>query len=379
MRKYWFKMMLFITFLLLIPGYTVQAADPLDYLPSGQIVEGPVIMAGERVRVDGIVDGDLYVAANDISITGEVTGDIIAAAQTISISGPVNGDLRLAAQTVRLQGITTGSATIFSQHLDFGQQAVIQRDMLVFTSSSRLEGDLQRNFKGGMEELYISGRVGKDLLLYDVGHLELDNAEIGGNISYRSNEKAIIGSGTVITGEEQWTKRTAPATEKTISSPWSVVGGAIMSLASLLLIWGVVKLWRPTLWQQIAQAPQKNLGSSAGLGILLLLATPLLAILLFITVIAIPVGIIILIIYSLALYLSILITAQYLAELLKPRLNYGAHDFWLILGLLILLMLVVRIPFLGWIIGLVILSIGVGSVFKLLFPDRNNPHLPDSI
>jgi len=372
-------MVVLIILLLLIPVDTLRAAAAVDYVPAGQVVEGPLLMAGERIRIDGIVDGDIYAAGNDISITGKVTGDIIAAAQNISISGPVTGDLRLAGQNIRLLGVTTGSATIFTQHLDFGSQAAVERDMLVFASSSRLEGNLQRNLKGSMEDLYISGTIGKDIQLYDIGKLELDNAQIGGNLSYRSNEKAAISPGTVIGGEELWTKRTTPSTETTPASPWSFIGGVMVNLAGLLLIWGLIRLWRPTFWQEITQAVRKNPGSSAGIGLLLLLAIPLLTILLFVTVIGIPAGIFILLIYGMALYVSILITAQYLAELLKQRVNYSSNDIWLIFVLLILLMLAVKIPFIGWIIGTVILSIGLGSVFKSLFPERDNPDSTDLV
>ncbi len=379
MSKYWFYWVIFISLLLFIPVDNLQAAAAVDYIPAGQIVEGPLLMTGERIRIDGIVDGDIYAAGNDISITGEVTGDIIAAAQNISISGPVTGDLRLAAQNVRLQGITTGSATIFSQYFDFNSKAAVERDMLVFANSSRLEGKLQRNLHGSMEQLYISGTIGKDLEIYDVGKLELDNAQIGGNLSYKSSEKAVINSGTVISGEEQWTKRTTPSAENETTSSWSFISGLIINLAGLLLIWGVIKLWRPTFWQQITQAVRNKPGSSAGIGLLLLLATPLLCVLLFITVIGIPAGILVLLIYGMAIYISIIITAQYLTALLKPRLNYGGNDVWLILVLLTLLMFAVKIPFLGWIIGVAILSIGLGSVFKTLFPDKNHPDSPDLV
>ena len=379
MSKNWFSMVVLITLLLLMPVDTLQAARAVDYVPAGQMVEGPLLMAGERIRIDGLVDGDIYAAGNDISITGEVTGDIIAAAQNISISGPVTGDLRLAGQNIRLLGVTTGSATIFTQYLDFGSQAAVGRDMLVFASSSRLEGNLQRNLKGSMEDLYISGTIGKDIELYDIGKLELDNAQIGGNLSYKSYEKAAINPDTVIDGEEQWTEKTISSAEPTKSSPWSFVGGVMINLAGLLLIWGLLRLWRPTFWQEITQAVRKKPGSSAGIGLLLLLATPLLAILLLITVIGIPAGIFILLIYGMTLYISILITAQYLAEMLKLRVNYSANDIWLILVLLILLMLAVNIPFIGWIIGTGILSIGLGSVFKTLFSERDNPNSPDLV
>ncbi len=379
MGKYWFKLVFFITLLLLIPVDTLQADAAVDYVPAGQVVEGPLLMAGERIRIDGIVDGDIYAAGNDISITGEVTGDIIAAAQNISISGPVRGDLRLGGQNVRLQGVTTGSATVFSQYLGFGSLAAVERDMLVFADSSRLEGNLQRNLKGSMEHLYISGVIGKDIEIFDVGRLELDNAQIGGNLYYRSLEKAVITPGTIITGEEHWSKSTPSSPQSPTVSYWGILRGLLINLAGLLVIWGVVRLWNQDFWQQIINPAKNNPGESAGIGLLLLLATPLLVFLLCITVIGIPAGLLILLIYGMSLYVSILIVAQYLAELIKPRINYGGYDIWLVLALLLLLMLVVKIPLVGWILGAAILSLGLGSIFKYLFPNKKQPDLPDLI
>ena len=70
-------------------------------------------------------------------------------------------------------------------------------------------------------------------------------------------------------------------------------------------------------------------------------------------------------IYMVALYVSILIAAVLKPDL-KRRMNYSGHDIWPVLALVLLLMLAVKIPFVGWILGLIILSFGLGSILKTL-------------
>lgn len=370
MGRYGWKLIGLILLVILLPVGSLQAA--VDYVPAGQVVEGPLLMSGDKIRVDGKVDGDLYATGNDVSISGEVNGDIIAAGQNISITGPVQGDLRLAAQNIRLHGITNGSASLFCQDLDFNQQAIVAKDILLFSQSARLEGDLQRNLKGALRTLYISGNIGQNLHLYDVERLELDEAEIGGDISYQSINKAIISSDSTVKGEEKW-KQPSPAQPEPQKqlTPWSIWGGLLINLLGLLIIWGLIKAWRPNLWSQIAEKAGQNLAGSIGIGLLLLLATPVLVLLLFLTVIGIPLGIILLLIYIVALYVSILIAAQYLSEVLKDRMNYSGHDIWPVLALVLVLLLAVKIPFAGWILGLLILSFGLGSIAKSLSAKNN--------
>ncbi|NLO21060.1 MAG: polymer-forming cytoskeletal protein [Syntrophomonadaceae bacterium] len=365
MARYYWKLICLIMLAILLPVSSLQAA--VDYVPAGQVVEGPLLLSGDKIRVDGKVDGDLYAAGNDLSISGEVTGDIIAAGQNISITGPVQGDLRLAAQNIRLLGVTNGSATLFCQDLDFNQQAIIAKDILLFSQSARLDGDLQRNLKGGLQTLYLSGKIGQNVELYDVERLELDEAQIGGDLSYKSINKAIISPDTTIKGEERW-KQTSPAQaepEKQLA-PWSIWGGLLINFLGLLIIWGLIKVWRPNLWSQIAEKAGQNLAGSIGIGLLLLLATPLLVLVLCLTVIGIPAAIGILLIYIMVLYASILITAQYLSQILKPKINYSGPEILPVLAWLLVLLLAVKIPFAGWILGLLILSFGLGSIFKTL-------------
>jgi cytoskeletal protein CcmA (bactofilin family) len=252
MCRFAWKLIALILLFVLLPVSSLQAT--MEYVPAGQVVEGPLLMSGNNIRVDGKVDGDLYATGTDVFISGEVTGDIIAAGQNISISGPVQGDLRLAAQNIRLHGVTQGSATLFCQDLDFNQQAIINKDMLLFARSARLQGDLQRNLKGSLQSLYLSGKIGQNLQLYNVEHLELDEAQIGGDLSYRSTNKAVISPGTTINGEEKWRQPSPaqPAPQNKLPS-WGIWGGLLINFLGLLIVWGIIKAWRPHLWSQIAE------------------------------------------------------------------------------------------------------------------------------
>ena len=86
MCRFAWKLIALILLFVLLPVSSLQAT--MEYVPAGQVVEGPLLMSGNNIRVDGKVDGDLYATGTDVFISGEVTGDIIAAGRNISISGP---------------------------------------------------------------------------------------------------------------------------------------------------------------------------------------------------------------------------------------------------------------------------------------------------
>ena len=72
---------------------------------------------------------------------------------------------------------------------------------------------------------------------------------------------------------------------------------------------------------------------------MLLISTPILAILAMITIVGFPLGLIILIVYGILLYISKLVASIYLADVL--RIKYNLERPWLWFAVLVVLMLAV--------------------------------------
>lgn len=112
-------------------------------------VSGDAHLAGYDVDVDADVAGDVYAAGFSVSVTGSVGSDLTAAANTITVkeTAPITGNARLAGATVTLGAPVAGSALVTAQ--TFTLDAAVSGDLsfygenLVFGPGARVDGTVQ--------------------------------------------------------------------------------------------------------------------------------------------------------------------------------------------------------------------------------------------
>ncbi|UJW85660.1 hypothetical protein [Devosia sp. SL43] len=137
-------------------GQVATIAEPVqrDAFVVGNDVtlSGPVLgdahLAGYDVDVNADVSGDVYAAGFSVSINGAVGSDLTAAANTVTVltTAPVSGNARLAGATVVLGAPVGGSALISAQSLTL--DAVVSGDFsfygetLTFGPGARVDGIL---------------------------------------------------------------------------------------------------------------------------------------------------------------------------------------------------------------------------------------------
>lgn len=363
--------------LVVLPVHSLMAADAVVVIDADQTREGSTFLAGDEVRIDGTIDGDLYVAAETVTVNGSINGDLIGFARNLTISGPIQGDVRAFAQTVRLKGPISGSATIGGETLYLENQAAVGRDLVAGCSTANIDGLINGSLFAATNDLFINGGVAKDVKV-KVGTLNVgEGASVGGDLTYVSGNDGYISKSARIGGKVLWKPDTSETVPDEQKSPWSV-GGFLISLAGILIIYWLASKVRPQIWTNLAQPARERVTAAAGIGLLLLISTPILAILAMITVVGIPLGIIIVITYGLLLYVSKLVASIYLADLLKSR--YNLEQPWLWFAVLVALMLAVHIPYVGWVISVAVLSLGLGCGFYVLFGSKDTKTgAPDTI
>ncbi len=355
--------------LILLPVCSLMAAEETVVIAADETREGSTFLAGDTIRIDGTINGDLYVAADTLSLNGTVNGDIIAIGRSLVISGPVKGDVRALAQTIRFRGPVSGSATVASEILHLEKQAAIDRDLVAACSTANLEGSISGSMFAAAGDIFLSGSVAQDVNVHVSTLNVADGAKVGGNLTYVSATEGNISENAQIGGSLIWKPETREVSTPKQESPWSA-GSFLVGLAGILIIYWLAKMIWPQLWDQLAQPARDRLPSAVGIGLLLLISIPILAILAMITVIGIPLGIIILIIYGLLLYVSKLVVSIYLAGVLKQK--YNLEQPWLWFAVLVALMLAVDIPYIGWIISVAVLALGLGCGFYAIFGSGNN-------
>lgn len=368
---FWSINLLFLAILLGFSGVasaTTMNAENLDHLAAGETIEGPGFFAGNVVKVDGNVEGTTFVSGQDVRINGNINGDLFVASQTITISGTVTGNIYGAGQALTFDGQSESDVFFAGQSISIGQDASIGRDLFAAGATILQEGIIQRNLFGGGAEIVLSGQIGGDVNLQTDSLKLQDGANIAGDLNYKGENEADIGTGATIAGDTDWefyeTMDSGTTAVRETRRPVMKFVWFLWSLVSALLVWFLIRIWRPTFWQNTARPLAEQPLKTLGVGLLTLLVVPPMIILAMITVIGIPIAVILGVIYPIALYLSRIIVAVFIGQWLAKRFKWPElhKGVWLVLLGLAVLGLLGLPPFVKFLSSLLTVMAGLGAL-----------------
>ena len=136
-------------------------------------------------------------------------------------------------------------------------------------------------------------------------------------------------------------------------------------LAGLLII-----LIAPKRLASIAESISSRPGPSAGWGAIVLLVTPIAAVIICITIIGLPVGLIALALWGIAIYLAQIPVGLFLGQWIISHFRDVEDNRGIMIGALatglIILKLLSLIPYFGFFIGLAVILFGLGAVIATI-------------
>jgi len=331
---------------------------------------------GDSVYVpkDEVIEGNLYAAGSSLVIDGKVTGDIICAGQSININGKIGGNLRLVGNTINFNGQVERNGIIIGATGITSASSTIGWDLLILGNIFELNGKVGRDLYGGAGKVNLGGQVGKNINL-DFGAQNKDEkpftitstAKINGQLKYKSDKDATIDAGAVITGETIHNFPTA-VTKKSNLANLGWWWGKLISLFSALVVGLVlISFWREQVIK-ITDLISAKAGASLGWGILALLLTPIIAIILLITIIGIPLALILMALWLIAMYVSKILVGILIGRTLLSKYWLKQKDS-LILAMIVGIVvayLIFAIPFIGWIMALMATLFGLGGIMLVL-------------
>ena len=327
---------------------------------SGEVVDDDLYIAGNTITIDGTVNGDLWAVGNTITINGEVKGSIVAAGQTVSINGNVDHAARLAGETVNVSGDVSGDLIAFASAVSIADKAKIGGDFLFGAGNVRIDGLVDGNIKGGGGEVTITNGVGGDIELTVDNLTVASTADIGGNITYTSENEADIQSGAKLAGA---TTHNVPEVKK--PAPFSGIGGKVLGFLMAFVTGLIIILIAPGRSASIADSIRSKPWASLGWGTVILFATPLAAMMVCFTVIGIPVALIALALYAIAIYLSQVFVGLFIGRWIIGRFREVESKAIMVGSLasgLVILTIFRLIPYLGFWIGLAVALFGLGAM-----------------
>lgn len=306
--------------------------------------------------MDGTINGDLIAAGADIRISGTINGGLIAAAGNIIVNGKVTDDIRVAGGTVEIGGSVGDNAIVFAGNLISGKDASIGRDLTIGTGNAIIDGTVKGDINGGGGNVELTGTIRGNVTL------DLDNdfrlspgAKIDGNLEYTSPKPAEIAG--IVNGKTMYKEK--PVKESAESN----ITGEILGYFWLLLIGILCFTLVPSVSQKISDNISANPLKNILWGFLLLIATPILAIILLITVIGIPLSLILVAVYIVEIYISRIFVGYWIGQYILKKLSWKSGYKVLVLALGLLVVFIgINMPILGTFVHFVIIILGLGAL-----------------
>ncbi len=308
---------------------------------------------------------DVIVAGQSVTISPDaiIEGDLIVGAQSINIYGTINGDIRAGGSSINLIGATvTRNASLFGAQITTDEDTVINGDLTAYGGMVATEGTLNGNMWAGAGDITLNNTVLGTVYVDESGPVKLgEDANIAGDLNYKSSETATIDTEAVISGATTYTPAETAVTELTDTKPFLTASQVIWEFVKLLglLLVGVILIYLfPKKFEETTQAMFDNPGKSFLRGLAWVILTPLVLGLLMLTIIGIPFSIIGFILYGLALYLATLAIGLALGQKIMPK---ATNLFWpLILGTT-LFYIAKLVPYAGGILGFLGILWAVGA------------------
>ena len=353
MKRKLFGLLMLLSFLIVMP---VEAKEINSFHAT----------SGDNVKVNDTINGDSAIAGNIIDMLGNIDGIGFMAGQTINLDGDLEYGF-LAGQDININGNVSKNIYAAGSTINFSKDANVGRDIFIAGQTVNLDGTLDRNVNISAEKVIINkGTI------------------INGNISINT-QNLIIQKDVVIKGKLEYNKDAENKINKDVSigkiikkdvqeAPKVDTKAMLISILNMVVVFLVITIIIPNTFNKVENLYKKNNNylKSIGIGLLILICTPIISLILLVSNIGMYLGIILALLYVIALFLSCIFTGFILGKLLFVNLmklninNYLAG----IMGI-VLLKLLMLIPIFGTILGLIAITIGLTTIWNIIQKEEN--------
>lgn len=368
-------------------GLMVLAAGPAQAQTGwlgGAVVapdrEGDAAYTGTQVSVPGRIGGDLIIMAGDASIEGEVGDDARVMAQKYVQTGSVGGELAIGAKSADIDGAVGDDLYITADDVRLRSYANIGQDARIFGKDVLIKGRITRNLDVSADTVAISAEVGGDVTIHARQIIFGPNTTIEGRLIWRSPNAAEIPQDVIVSGgtDGQIDKSWQPEGVLSWASPFHASHGAaifaeaaarLMVLLSAFAIGIGLVLLTPHYSDRVFATLRDRWTSSLFWGGVILIATPILAIVMMLTIVGFPLGILLLLslpflgLWGYAVGAAGLGTFAFRKPLALQRVLALAAG-------LVAVTLLSLTPIVGPLIGLLVIFLGLGALINAMRPGR---------
>lgn len=367
--------------LLPIPFVLALLAAPLmadtrvgDTIVISQPIAEDLQAVGGRLQLDASVAGDAVIAAGSIDIEGDVEGDVSAAGGQIVITGGIGDDLRAAGAEVSLRGFVTDQAAIAGGAVRIEEGSAIAGRTWIAAGTLDMAGQVGADLRVFARTVVISGQIQGNVEI-TAQDIRIDpGAVIGGQLIWHGSQPPLIAEDALILGEVGGMD--APVDELPEPVMPAVFDGWALGIAIIVAAVGIFWL-SPALVERSGVLFNAAPGRTLAVGAMAMVLSPVLIVVLFVSVFGWLLGLLLLAAWVLAVLLSGLLGLLMLVQLVRFRTvvqepvpatgrSMGWRGLLLLLPVTAVVLLMQSVPVLGTIVSLLVVLAGFGALASLV-------------
>jgi cytoskeletal protein CcmA (bactofilin family) len=335
----------------------------------GQTIINDYFAAGDKVTISGIVNGDAYVAGKEVLVDGTVRGDLLAVGGTVVVNGDVGQNIRVIGGNVQINAKVGKNISFAAGTVSIGKDAVVSGNVVGFFGQLTYLGQAMGDLSLAGASIEIDGRNDGNATFRADNIVIGQNTQIFGNLNYESKKEAEIAEGAHIYGTTSF----KPANNYAFGN-WGKVdkmgttiakkGFSFMGfLVAFFIGFICLRVFPRRMLHMnliLAESPFKTLL----VGLLIFMMTPLLVLLLSITIVGLPIAIVWVFYLVIAAYFAKIFVGFFLGYNILKKFKQGNRRGWaLLLGLLVY-GLFRELPYIGWICSFLVVFAGVGMIVR---------------
>lgn len=353
------------------PSHALEVRGEEDgniFVAASETIDDTLIVFGETVEVDGNVTGDLIAVGRRVSIRGHVGGQVITAAQTVTIDGEVDGGVIGFAESLGISSPRIDKNLYgFGSTVNVSERSVIGQNAVMFAQRLDVAGSIGRDVLGFGETLEIGSTVGRAVTFFGNRITVLAPARIAGDVGIHvpSEDHITISPSAVIGGEITKDFETIKEDREEHSFGGAVVLQLLRFAAAFVTGMAVLALV-PGLRRVVMDSPGSTL-TAGGIGLVTLVAAPIIAVLIAITVVGIPLAVVALMLWAVGIYLAKVVVAHIIGARLVDAMGTPRHYSVALATGLLAVIAVVNVPFIGGLLNFVLTVCGLGLLVVFLW------------
>lgn len=353
--------------------------------PAPASLERNVYLGGAQVRPEAAVPGDFTAAGAKVVVDHPVGGDATLAGGSVDVRAPVADDVRAMGGDVSIESTVGGELFASGGSVTLTTGASVAGRAIVYASSVTIDGVVGGGLRATGGRIVVNGEVRGDARLSGETIALGPKAKILGGLVYASGGELTRAEGATVMGPV--TREQEPGGAQGRERGWEasvqVPGwtGFLLSFLALLAAGALFLLLVPQYGRAAARRISAAPWLALAIGFGTVVALPVLAALLFVTLLGIPIGIALMALYPVLLLAGFVVGVLFVGQRLAAVRHAGDAAGYIVTAghfaaALLLVLLLALVPFVGGSLVAVLSLMGVGSCILELHARRRGPGDP---